>query len=151
MEVARFWRRKYGNHVFDEVERGWEDGPDGDVVHGVPGRVRDGSQRPDRPIQVPETWRAGHADGGGVRRWRAAGAGKSRWAVWPGETRGNETCTRRAYCSLEQLQSYRKLGKNPQRLKPGNLLQRNRRHECLLHPVMAHIHAENALAMAARS
>jgi hypothetical protein len=46
---------------------------------------------------------------------------------------------------LEQLQSYRKLGKNPQGLKPGNLLQRNRRHECLLHPVMAHIHAENAL------
>jgi hypothetical protein len=48
------------------------------------------------------------------------------------------------FCEPEQLQSYRKPGKNPQGLKPGNLLQRNRRHECLLHPVMAHIHGENA-------
>jgi hypothetical protein len=90
----------YGNHVFDEVERRWEDCPDGDVVHGVPGRVRDGSQRPDGPIQVPEAWGTGHADGGGVRGRRPAGAGKSRWAVWPEQARGNETGTGRAYGAL---------------------------------------------------
>jgi hypothetical protein len=33
---------------------------------------------------------------------------------------------------------------NPQGLKPGKFIAEYRRHECLLHPVMVHIHAENS-------
>jgi len=38
--------------------------------------------------------------------------------------------------------------RSPQGLKPAFLWQRNSRHKCLPHPVVAYIHAENALVSA---
>jgi hypothetical protein len=55
-----------GNHVFNEIEAGWEDGPDGDAVHGVPGRVADDAKRGGDAFPVPEAWRTRDFDARGV-------------------------------------------------------------------------------------